>query len=101
MLHEWKQLILSQEQEQERARQLVTKEERDPKTWSKEEKEQQDTSKQMLKNNRGKEDMEQNLSPKDELGDQKASISDVSTDDEASWVHDGVDLRGHSQVESD
>ena len=55
----------------------------------------------MLENNRGKEDMEQNLSPKDELGDQKASISDMSTDDEASWVHDGVDLRGHSQVESD
>jgi len=95
MLHEWCQLILSQEQEQEHGRQIVTKEEKDPKTWSKEE-EQQDTSKQMLENNRGKEDMEQNLSPKYELGDQKASISDMSTDDEASWVHDGVDLRGHS-----
>jgi len=101
MLHEWYQLILSQEQEQECARQIVTKEEKDPKTWSKEEKEQQDTSKQMLENNRGKEDMEQNLSPKYELGDQKASISDMSMDDETSWVHDGVDLRGHSQVESD
>jgi len=38
----------------------------------------------MLENNRGKEDIEQNLSPKDELGDQKASISDMSTNDEAS-----------------
>jgi hypothetical protein len=55
----------------------------------------------MLENNRGKEDMQQNHSPKDELGDQKATISDMSTDDEASWVLDGVDLRGHSQVESD
>jgi hypothetical protein len=101
MLQEWKLVILSQEQEQECARQIVTKEEKDPKTWSKEEKEQQDTSKQMLENNRGKEDMEQNLSPKEELGDQKASISDMSMDDEATWVHDGVDLHGHSQVESD
>jgi hypothetical protein len=31
----------------------------------------------------------------------KASFSDMETDDEASWVENGVDLCGHSQVEED
>ncbi|XP_021319525.1 uncharacterized protein LOC8056041 isoform X1 [Sorghum bicolor] len=33
--------------------------------------------------------------------DHRASFSDIETDDEACWVQDGVDLRGHSQVEDD
>jgi hypothetical protein len=32
---------------------------------------------------------------------QRASFSDLETDDEASWVVDGVDLRGHLQVDED
>lgn len=32
---------------------------------------------------------------------QRASFSDLETDDEASWVEDGVDLRGHLQVDED
>jgi len=31
----------------------------------------------------------------------KASFFDMKTNDEASWVEDCVDLRGHSQVEAD
>jgi hypothetical protein len=37
---------------------------------------------------------------KEEL-DHRASFFDIETDDEACWVQDGVDLRGHSQVEDD
>lgn len=33
--------------------------------------------------------------------DHKASFSDLETDDEGCWFQDGVDLRGHSQVEDD
>jgi len=33
--------------------------------------------------------------------DHKASFSDLETDDEGCWFQDGVDLRGHSQVQDD
>jgi hypothetical protein len=33
--------------------------------------------------------------------DHKSSFSDIETDDESCWFQDGVDLRGHSQVEDD
>ena len=33
--------------------------------------------------------------------DHKASFSDLETDDEGCWFQDGVDLRGHSQLEDD
>ncbi|CAD6219662.1 unnamed protein product [Miscanthus lutarioriparius] len=36
-----------------------------------------------------------------ELLDHKASFSDIEIDDETCWFQDGVDLRGHSQVEDD
>ena len=38
---------------------------------------------------------------KKELLDHKASFSDIETDDETCWFQDGVDLRGHSQLEDD
>jgi len=33
--------------------------------------------------------------------DHKASFSDLETNDEGCWFQDGVDLRGHSQVQDD
>jgi hypothetical protein len=96
MLHEWRQIILLEEQQC--GKQIATKGQKELMVCSKEEKDHKASA---------KEDTEHNDNPKVEKGHEdstkedlhhKASFSDMETDDEASWVEDGVDLRGHSQV---
>ena len=98
MLHEWRQIIILEEQQC--ARQIATKE-HELTTCSKEEENHKASAtedKEHKNNPKVKKEHEDNT--KEELH-QKASFSDMETDDEASWVEDGVDLRGHSQVEED
>lgn len=87
MFHEWRQIILEHEQE-------CAKEEMLHKDTGKEERHQQDNVKE-------EEQQQDNVKEEIQRKDDKPSISDMSTDDEASWVQDGVDLRGYSQVEDD
>ena len=97
MLHEWRQIIL---EEQQCARQIATKE-HELTTCSKEEENHKASAtedKEHKNNPKVKKEHEDNT--KEELH-QKASFSDMETDDEASWVEEGVDLRGHSQLEED
>jgi len=98
MLHEWRQIIILEEQQC--ARQIATKE-HELTTCSKEEENHKASAtedKEHKNNPKVKKEHEDNT--KEELH-QKASFSDMETDDEASWVEEGVDLRGHSQVEED
>ena len=86
MLHEWRQIILVEEQQC--VRQIATKEQKGLMACSKEEKDHPKVEKEHEDNT------------KVELH-HKASFFDMKTNDEASWVEDCVDLRGHSQVEVD
>ena len=98
MLHEWRQIIILVEQQC--ARQIATKE-HELTTCSKEEENHKASAtedKEHKNNPKVKKEHEDNT--KEELH-QKASFSDMETDDEASWVEEGVDLRGHSQLEED
>jgi len=98
MLHEWRQIIILEEQQC--ARQIATKE-HELTTCSKEEENHKASAtedKEHKNNPKVKKEHEDNT--KEELH-QKASFSDMETDDEASWVEEGVDLRGHSQLEED
>ena len=98
MLHEWRQIIILEEQQC--ARQIATKE-HELTTCSKEEENHKASAtedKEHKNNPKIKKEHEDNT--KEELH-QKASFSDMETDDEASWVEEGVDLRGHSQLEED
>lgn len=88
MLHEWRRII----SDQEFPREIQSNEVKELEECSKEDNKQKDSA---------NEGMQQKTYAKEELEDNKCSFSDLSTDDEASWVKDGVDLRGHSQVDDD
>ena len=99
MLHEWRQIILVEEQQC--ASQIATKEHKGLTACSKEEKDHKASAKEDKEHkDNPKVEKEHEDSTKEELH-QNASFFDMETDDEASWVQYGVDLRGHSQVEED
>jgi len=90
MLHEWRQIIL---EEQQCARQIATKEQKELAACSKEEKDYKASAKEDKEHKDNlKVEKEHEDSTKEELH-HKASFSDMETDGEASWVEDGVDLR--------
>ena len=98
MLHEWRQIIL---EEQQCARQIATKEQKELAACSKEEKDYKASAKEDKEHKDNlKVEKEHEDSTKEELH-HKASFSDMETDDEASWVEDGVDSHGCSLVEGD
>jgi hypothetical protein len=98
MLHEWRQIILVEEQQY--ARQIATKEQEEVTTCSKEEKDRTASAKED-KENKDNSKVEKEYEDNTKELHHKASFSNMETDDEVSWVEDGVDLRGHSQVEGD
>ena len=98
MLHEWRQIIL---EEQQCAWQIATKGQKELTAQSKEENDHKASAKEDIEHkDNHKVEKEHEDSTKEELH-QNASFFDMETDDEASWVEDGVDSHGCSLVEGD